>query len=111
MQIVGHKLVRLLRNSLYLYDFIREDIWKMKKIERGVMVMKNGKAWGIKYEDGRETMYGWMNPVDAPIYDPQFCKNPLDVTYKNSPHITELSTAQLVAVERETIVKIVNDSL
>jgi len=87
-----------------------EDMEKMKKIERGVMVMKNGKAWGIEYEDGRETMYGWMNPVDAPIHDPQFCKNPLDVTYENSPHITELSTAQLVAVERETIVKIVNNS-
>lgn len=43
------------------------------KIETGVMVMKDGKAWGIIYEDGRSTSYGWMAPENAPIHDPEFC--------------------------------------
>ena len=72
------------------------------KIEKGVMVMKDGKAWGITYEDGRSTAYGWIAPEDAPIHNPEFCKNPEDVTYKNSYLIPELRTGKLVFVERRT---------
>jgi hypothetical protein len=72
------------------------------KIESGVMVMKNGKAWGKTYEDGHETNYGWMAPEDAPIHDPKFCKRPIDVTYTGSHYAKELSTGKLVHVERRT---------
>lgn len=72
------------------------------KIENGVMVMKNGKAWGVEYSDGRSKSYGWIEPENAPIHDPEFCKGPLDVTYADSPYIPELSTAKLVSVERRT---------
>lgn len=79
---------------------------KTEKIERGIMVMKDGKAWGKTYEDGHSTSYGWMPPVDAPIHDPEFCKSPLSVTYKDSPYIEELSKGKLVYVERKTTVKV-----
>lgn len=72
------------------------------KIERGVMVMKDGKAWGITYEDGHSTSYGWMAPEDAPIHDPRYCKKPTDVTWKDSYLTKELETGELVFVERRT---------
>ena len=76
------------------------------RIERGVMVMKDGKAWGTTYEDGHSTSYGWMAPEDAPIYDPKYTKNPTDVTWKGSPYMSELTTGKIVAVERRTEVTI-----
>lgn len=72
------------------------------KIERGVMVMKAGKAWGVVYEDGRHTVYGWMDPESAPIHDPEYCKKPTDVTWPGSHYTKELLTGELVAVERRT---------
>jgi hypothetical protein len=72
------------------------------KIETGVMVMKDGKAWGITYEDGSSRSYGWIEPESAPIHDPRFCKTPEDVTYKGSPYVSELRAAKLLHVERRT---------
>lgn len=78
-----------------------------KKVEQGVMVMKDGKAWGTTYEDGRIACSGWMDAVDAPIHDPEFCTKITDVTYGcESPDKKELLTAKLVRVERTTILKI-----
>lgn len=81
------------------------------KIETGVMVMKNGKAWGTEYADGHSTNYGWIAPEDAPIHNPEFCKKTTDVTHKDSYYIKELLTAELVHVERRTevIIKPSND--
>ncbi len=72
------------------------------RIETGVMVMKDGKAWGIAYEDGHITSYGWIDPEKAPIHDPRYLKTPTDATYRNSPHIAELETAKVVRVDRRT---------
>jgi hypothetical protein len=72
------------------------------KIETGVMVMKDGKAWGIAYEDGLSVSYGWIPPEDAQIHNPEFCKRPEDVTFDGSPYIAELRTGKLVHVERRT---------
>lgn len=76
------------------------------KIERGVMVVKNGMGWGLVYEDGYSTEYGWVQIEDAELHDPEFCKKTTDVTYRNSPYAKELMTAQLVMVERRTEVTI-----
>ncbi len=81
-----------------------------RKIERGVMVMKDGKAWGIVYEDGHSTAYGWMPPAGAPIHDPEYYKQPTDVTYPGSYLIPQLLTGKLVAVERVTEVFLVDSS-
>lgn len=77
------------------------------KVERGVMIMKNGKGWGETYADGHSTSYGWMDVESAPIHDPKFCKKPTDVTWKESPYVKELVTAKLVAVERTTTVHLI----
>lgn len=79
------------------------------KIETGVMVMKNGKAWGVVYEDGRCSCNGWMDPESAPIHDPAYCKRPTDVVYRGSPDTKELETATLVLVRRVTTVEIVEE--
>ena len=81
------------------------------KIETGVMIMKDGKAWGVTYEDGHSTSYGWINPEDAPIHDPEFCKKPADVTYSDSYLIPELEKGMLVAVKRTTIVEVANNEI
>lgn len=75
------------------------------KVETGVMVMKDGKAWGAVYEDGRSTVYGWIEPERAPIHDPKFCKHPTSVTWQNSPYIKELKGATVVHVTRKTTVE------
>jgi len=76
------------------------------KIEQGVMVVKNGKAWGRTYDDGHDISFGWMALDDAPIYRPGQCKKPTDVTYPGSKEIAELETATVVCVKRitETII-------
>ena len=75
------------------------------KVETGVMIMKDGKAWGKTYEDGRETCYGWMNPEDAPIYNPEHLKKPEDATWKGSHHVEQLKEGQLINVKRVTMIE------
>ncbi len=72
------------------------------KVEVGVMVVRDGKAWGISYEDGQITSYDWVALEDATIYDPQFCKKPEDVMYSSSMQMSELQTGRVVCVERRT---------
>jgi len=83
----------------------------METKETGVMVMKDGKAWGIVYEDGQSTSYGWINPADkkAVVHNPKYCRKPTDVTYKGSYLTEELKTGKLVNVERITTVKILGE--
>lgn len=81
----------------------------MVKTETGVMVMKNGKAWGIAYQDGNATGYGWIEPTDAPIHNPRFCKKPTDVTHRTSVYIKDLTDAELVPVTRTTTVELHTD--
>lgn len=76
------------------------------KVEHGVLVMKEGKAWGITYADGRETCYGWLDPSKAELSDPRFVKKPTDLTYKGSRHVKELSTARVSKVTRTVIVQV-----
>ena len=81
---------------------------KIMRTEIGVMVMKNGKAWGITYNDGRSTSYGWMDPESAPMHDPKHCKKTTSVTYEGSPYTKELETGKIVKVRRTTVVEILN---
>jgi len=79
----------------------------MERIETGVMIMKDGKAWGVAFQDGHSTSYSFIDPTRADIHDPKYCKKPTDATYRNSPYIKQLETAELVTVERKTTVRIV----
>ena len=79
-----------------------------QKIEYGVMVMKDGKAWGQTYSDGHSTEYGWMKPENAPIHDPRYCTKTTDVTHNDSHYTKELMTGRLVNVKRVTEVFIID---
>lgn len=76
------------------------------KVEYGVMVMKDGKAWGIERDEGYATIYGWIDPDDAPIHDPKYCKKVTDITHEGSYLISELKTGKLVNVKRTTVVEV-----
>ena len=75
--------------------------------ESGVMVMKGDQAWGILYEDGRETISGWLDPVDARLYEARHVRLPTSVTYDDSPDFDELSTAKVVHVKRTTVLELI----
>lgn len=78
------------------------------KIEEGVMVVKGGMGWGVVYDDGRSTSYGWIDIEEAPIHNPTYCKSVTDVTYPNSPLIPKLLEGKLVKVKRTTVVEIID---
>jgi hypothetical protein len=80
----------------------------MSRVEEGVMIMKNGKAWGETYFDGQVTEYGWTDPERAPIHDPRFCTETTDVVNMHSSSIYELQTGKLVKVRRTTTVEIID---
>lgn len=74
--------------------------------EEGVLVMKNGKAWGMTYSDGKSTCYGWIEPEYAPIHSEEYVKKPTSVTYEGSHYVSELIDADLVKVTRTTTIEI-----
>jgi len=80
------------------------------KIESGVMIMKNGKVWGINYKDASTTLYDWMDIEYGRIYDPERIKTTADITYENTYFNYEINgrNTKLVNVERRTEVIIKN---
>ena len=80
------------------------------KEEIGVMVMKDGKAWGKTYADGQSTSYGWMAPEQAPIHNSKYCTKTTDVTYKDIYYTEYLKTGKLVKVKRTIKVEVLDDS-
>lgn len=79
------------------------------KTETGVMVMKDGRAWGVTYKDGHSTQYGWMDPESAPIRNPKYCTEPTSATWDGSPYVEELKTGKVVHVRRTTVVEILEN--
>lgn len=72
------------------------------RIESGVMIMKDGKAWGVAYSDGQTTAYGWVTPEQATIHDPKHLVKPTDATRQGSGYADELRKGKIVHVERRT---------
>ncbi len=98
-----------LDNSEYWKALLKKAGKKVTKEQEsleGVMIVKNGKAWGVIDDTPRCTTHGWMPLVDASLYDPEFCTEPADVTYPDSADIKELLTATLVSVRKTVIVEI-----
>lgn len=77
------------------------------QVEKGVMVMLNGKAWGVEYKDAQVTQYGWIDSEFAVIHNPEFCKEPADITYPSDRNIDEINKGRLVKVERIVKVSII----
>jgi hypothetical protein len=72
---------------------------KSNKSKNGVMVMKDGLAWGVTYQDGRETNYGWMSPEEAELSDPKRVKVPTDLMPHSTQYHEELLTGTVVNVK------------
>ena len=71
-------------------------------IEKGVMVMKDGKAWGTIYDEGPYAAYGWVDPDSAPIHNEKYIHQPSDILRERSPYEAEVNTGEIVRVERRT---------
>ena len=80
----------------------------MEVIKEGVVAEYNGKYWGVQYEDGQSTSYGFGDISNASIGNPKYCLKPTDMTYDPAnaggynPYYNELKKATLVKV-RKTI--------
>lgn len=72
----------------------------------GYMVMKGVLAWGVTYEDGHSTSYGWVCPTKATMVDHKL-KSPTDLTYPNSYLISELKTGTVVKVKKTITIEVV----
>ena len=79
--------------------------------QEGVLILKHGRTWGIEYEDGHSTAYGWVSPEMATIYDPKYLHKPTDATYKDSPYVSKLIDATLVRVVRTTTTEYEEDGV
>jgi hypothetical protein len=83
---------------------------KYEHTEEGVMIMKDGLAWGETYADGRETNYGWMDPTAKTVRfthksRAEFLQHPTDATWTGSHYTRELSTGKIVKVKRTVTVE------
>ena len=76
------------------------------KEEIGVMVVKDGKAWGNIISDGQITLDGWVDIEDAQIRDLKYCHKPTDFTWEGSKEAKELLKGRLVKVKRTTKVEL-----
>ncbi len=75
--------------------------------EEGVAVKLNSslidKYWGVEYEDAQCRSMGWVDIDKAKIHSPEFCHNPIDVTYEaDFSGKKELSKGILVHIRRTT---------
>lgn len=86
----------------------------MKKTEiiEGVIAELNGKYWGIKYQDGNNTLYDFIDDINnAEIHDPKYCYKPTDMTWTpdsnfNNPYYDKLSNAHFINVRKTIITEI-----
>lgn len=72
-------------------------------VKEGVVAELHGKYWGIQYNDGQVTEYGFGPIEKAHVADPEFCKKPEDMTHKSHPRRGELAQATLRPIQIRTI--------
>ncbi len=74
----------------------------------GVMIMYKGFGWGVVYEDGMETVYGWVNPIDAIIYNTAYVTKPTDILQEHTMHYKkDVQKGKVVLIKKETIVEVI----
>lgn len=60
-----------------------------------VVIEKNGLFWGVLYEDGQSTSYGWVPFEQATQYSGEYLKEPKDATYRGSHDEQKLQGARV----------------
>ena len=81
----------------------------MAKIVKGVMVVKDGKGWGVTCKYGDFLDHGWVDLDYADIHEPEFCNDITDLTYEGGPYIDEIKRGKLVHVTKTTTVLVGDD--
>lgn len=57
----------------------------LETVNKGVIILnREGQAWGIVYQDGQVTSYGWTDPERVELRDPTYLTKPEDATYSGS---------------------------
>jgi hypothetical protein len=75
-----------------------------ESVVTGVVAKKDGKYWGIQYDDGKITEYGYGPIGRAVMNDPEFVKRPEDMTFQSDPAFLEqLRGATLTLVKVTTV--------
>ncbi len=80
----------------------------MEKIieTEGVAAKYDNKYWGLEFKSGGSTSYDFVSFDKARIADPEYCKNPTDMTWnpheqkRYNPDYEKLSKAKLVRVKK-----------
>lgn len=88
---------------MHLYGLLHPD--PHTKVTAGKMVMKDGKAWGVKYEDGKCREEGWVPLAEAKLSTSGFLKEPSGMTWNGSNYTEELNKGEIVDVVRSITVK------
>ena len=82
----------------------------MKEV-KGVILVKDGKGWGIVYEEKNHCREdGWVDIDYAVIHNAEFCKKPSDILYKGSPQISEVNKGKLMRALRVVTTVIENEN-
>jgi hypothetical protein len=74
-------------------------------VKRATVIEKGGKYWGVQYEDGHSTTYGYGPIENASFHDRRYCKRPEDATYRGSYLIPKLREGRLLDVKITTTVE------
>lgn len=75
-------------------------------VQEGVVAEFNGGYFGIQYEDGQCTEYGFGPIEKATIANPEFCKTPMSMTWKGSHYVHQLEKATLRRITKRTIYEV-----
>lgn len=75
-------------------------------VHKGVVAEFEGKYWGVQYEDGRSTAFGYGPIQNAVMGDPLYLHRPTDMTYEGSHYTAELSKARLLLLTKTTVYEI-----
>lgn len=75
-------------------------------VERGVMIVKEGKAWGSVPTDWDHPTPTWVDPIHGHLHKPEFIRKPSDILSPHSLSKEEINSGKLVPVERVTHVTV-----
>jgi len=71
--------------------------------KEGVVAELNGRYFGIQYEDGYSTAYGFGPIENATVRDTKWCRKPKDMTWPDSPYVEKLKKSTLKPVQIRTV--------
>ena len=75
-------------------------------VERGVMIVKEGKAWGSVPTGWDHPTPTWVDPIHGRLCKPEFIRKPSDILSPHSLSKEEIDLGKIMPVERVTQVTV-----